>query len=44
MLAVIAFVDERWGFLLLEGRWSIVSAVNLIRTLRPGQEDALPLG
>ncbi len=41
VLAVIAFVDERWGFLLLEGVWSIVSAVSLISVLRRGgQEDA----
>jgi hypothetical protein len=29
VLAVIAWVDERWGFLLLEGVWSIVSAISL---------------
>jgi hypothetical protein len=34
VLAVIAFVDERWGFLLLEGAWSIVSAVSLVGILR----------
>ncbi len=40
VLAVIAFVDERWGFLLLEGVWSIVSAASLIAVLRRGQEGA----
>jgi hypothetical protein len=30
VLAVIALVDERWGFLLLEGVWSIVSAISLV--------------
>jgi hypothetical protein len=40
VLAVIAFVDERWGFLLLEGVWSIVSAASLIDVLRRGQEGA----
>ena len=30
VLAVIAWVDERWGFLLLEGMWSIVSAISLV--------------
>jgi len=41
VLAVIAFVDERWGFLLLEGTWSIVSAVSLISVVRRGgQEEA----
>jgi hypothetical protein len=34
VLAVIAFVDERWGFLLLEGVWSIVSAISLVAVLR----------
>jgi hypothetical protein len=36
VLAVIAFVDQRWGFLLLEGVWSIVSGVSLIDVLRSG--------
>jgi hypothetical protein len=30
VLAAIAWVDERWGFLLLEGVWSIVSAISLV--------------
>jgi hypothetical protein len=34
VLAVIALVDERWGFLLLEGAWSVVSAVSLVAVLR----------
>jgi hypothetical protein len=34
VLAVIAFAEERWGFLLLEGVWSIVSAASLIGVLR----------
>jgi hypothetical protein len=36
VLAVIALVDERWGFLLLEGVWSIVSAISLVSVLRRG--------
>ena len=39
VLAVIAFVDERWGFLLLEGTWSIVSAVSLISVVRRGGQE-----
>ena len=39
-LAAIAFVDQRWGFLLLEGVWSIVSAVSLIDVLRSGGRSA----
>ena len=34
VLAVIALVDDRWGFLLLEGVWSIVSAISLVGVLR----------
>ena len=37
VLAVIAWVDERWGFLLLEGVWSIVSAVSLVAVLLRGK-------
>jgi len=40
VLAVLAFAEERWGFLLLEGVWSIVSAVSLVGLLRRGQEGA----
>ena len=40
VLAVIAFAEERWGFLLLEGVWSIVSAVSLVGVLRSGQGGA----
>lgn len=31
ILAVLAFVEEQWGFLLLEGVWAIVSAYSLMR-------------
>ncbi|HJT99608.1 MAG TPA: hypothetical protein VJ966_00205 [Actinomycetes bacterium] len=34
VLAVIALAGERWGFLLLEGVWAIVSAASLIGVLR----------
>jgi hypothetical protein len=40
VLAVIAFADQRWGFLLLEGVWSIISAVSLVGVLRRGQKGA----
>jgi hypothetical protein len=33
VLAVLAIAEERWGFLLLEGVWSIVSAASLIGVL-----------
>jgi hypothetical protein len=31
ILAVIAAVDRDWGFLLLEGTWTLVSAASLLR-------------
>ena len=34
VLAAIAAVDRSWGFLLLEGTWTIVSVVSLVGVLR----------
>ena len=34
VLAVVAFVDNDLGFLLLEAVWAVVSAFGLIRVLR----------
>jgi hypothetical protein len=42
VLAVIAWVDLRWGFLLLEGVWSIVSAVSLVSLLGVIRGGGLP--
>ena len=33
-LAVVAAADRDWGFLLLEGVWTIVSAISLLRLTR----------
>ena len=42
VLAVIAWVDERWGFLLLEGVWSIVSAISLVNVAVGGARGGEP--
>ncbi len=34
VLAVNAYYEQQWGFLLLEGVWAIVSAFSLVGVLR----------
>jgi hypothetical protein len=36
ILAALALHDSNWGFLLLEGVWTIVSAWGLVQVLRGG--------
>ena len=38
ILAVIAVIESQWGFLLVEGVWSLISlasVVNILRTRKP---------
>lgn len=32
LLAADAIIEQQWGFLLLEGSWSIISVIGLFRT------------
>ena len=41
-LAILAWHEEQWGFLLLEGVWALVSAVALVQQLRSGPRSAEP--
>jgi hypothetical protein len=34
ILAVLAWIDQQWGFLLLEGVWAIVSFYGLVQLTR----------
>ena len=40
ILAWIALVDRQWGFLLLEGVWTIVSAWSIVTKLRGADATA----
>jgi hypothetical protein len=34
ILAVLAWIDQQWGFLLLEGVWALVSLYSLVQLVR----------
>ena len=37
ILAVLAWFESQWGFLLLESVWAVVSAIGLVKALRGGR-------
>ncbi len=37
ILAVIAVIESQWGFLLVEGVWSLISLASAINVLRTGK-------
>jgi hypothetical protein len=39
MLAYVAIVDGRWGFVLIEGVWTLMSIPALIRPPTPGSAE-----
>ena len=41
ILAVLAWIDQQWGFLLLEGVWAIVSLWSLVQLMR-GRRPTAP--
>jgi len=40
ILAVLAWIDQQWGFLLLEGVWALVSLYSLVQLTRGGTPTA----
>ncbi len=36
LLALTAGFGQQWGFLILNGTWAVISAVNLVGSLRAG--------
>jgi hypothetical protein len=40
ILAVIAWIESQWGFVLLEGVWALISLWSTIQLLRGGRANA----
>ncbi len=42
VLAVDAYIEEQWGFLLLEAVWALIAAWSLVRLVKPEPISPLP--
>jgi hypothetical protein len=41
ILAWLAFIDDQWGFFLLEGVWTLVTAWSIVSKARQGPSPAV---
>ena len=42
VLAVEAYVEQQWGFLLLEAAWAVIAAASLVRLGKRDANIAMP--
>ena len=39
LLAIDAIIEQQWGFLLLEGSWSVISFISLVKRKTPDKKQ-----